>query len=32
MLFRSVSFAYLGVIDTFIELDPDFVPPGTAQA
>ena len=26
------AFAYLGVIDTFIELDPDFVPPGTAQA
>jgi AcrR family transcriptional regulator len=25
------AFAYLGVIDTFIELDPDFVPPGTAQ-
>jgi AcrR family transcriptional regulator len=26
------AFAYLGVIDIFIELDPDFVPPGTAQA
>ena len=26
------AFAYLGVLDTFIELDPDFVPPGTAQA
>ncbi len=26
------AFAYLGVIDTFIELDPDFVPPRTAQA
>ena len=26
------AFAYLGVIDTFLELDPDFVPPGTAQA
>jgi hypothetical protein len=22
------AFAYLGVIDSFIELDPDFVPPG----
>jgi hypothetical protein len=22
------AFAYLGVIDTFLELDPDFVPPG----
>jgi AcrR family transcriptional regulator len=26
------AFAYLGVIDTFLELDPDFVPPGAAQA
>jgi hypothetical protein len=26
------ALAYLGVIDAFIELDPDFVPPGTAQA
>jgi AcrR family transcriptional regulator len=26
------AFAYLGVIDTFIELDPDFVPPGAAPA
>jgi hypothetical protein len=25
------AFAYLGVIDTFLELDPDFVPPGTAE-
>ncbi len=22
------AFAYLGVIDSFLELDPDFVPPG----
>jgi len=26
------AFAYLGVLDTFVELDPDFVPPGTARA
>jgi AcrR family transcriptional regulator len=25
------AFAYLGVIDTFLELDPDFVPRGTAE-
>ena len=25
------AFAYLGVIDTFLELDPDFVPPGAAE-
>jgi len=24
------AFAYLGVLDSFLELDPDFVPPGSA--
>ena len=27
-----VARAYLGVLDTFVELDPDFVPPGAARA
>jgi hypothetical protein len=26
------AFAYLGVVDAFIELDPDFVPPGPSSA
>ena len=26
------AFAYLGVLDSFVELDPDFVPPGAPQS